>query len=102
MTTVRYDRRTVGIAGPGYAFLLPDMLAAPAARFLHAMCIYALDVESGLIDGPYRQDDAEAFARAYLIDPGMLKCRDDTWLAGQLGVPVKQIRLAREQLLHDS
>ncbi len=99
MTTVRYERRPVGIAGPGYAFLLPDMIGAPGARFLHAMCIYALDVESGLIDNPYRQDDAEAFARAYLIDPALLECRDDRWLAGQLGVPVKQIALAREQLL---
>lgn len=57
--------------------------------------MYALDVECGLLDGPYCQDEAEAYARTLLVDETLLDCRDDAWLARRFGVPVAQISLAR-------
>jgi hypothetical protein len=95
MTTIYYANQPAGVSGAGYAFLLPAAVASAAAPFFTAMCRYALDVEYGLLEGPYDQDKAEAYARAGLIDPRLLDCRDDRWLARQLGVPVEQIALAR-------
>lgn len=80
--------------GPNSAFLLPHLPQVPGP-WLRALCMYALDLECDLLDGPYQQDQAEAYARALLIDETLLDCRDDAWLARRFGVPTAQIRLAR-------
>lgn len=97
MTTVYYQARPVGVVGPRSAFLLPHTPSTLApGPWLRALCMYALDVECGLLDGPYQQAQAEAYARALLIDDTLLDCRDDAWLARRFGIPIEQIRLARE------
>jgi hypothetical protein len=53
MTIVYYQARPVGVAGPRCAFLLPHVPALVPRPWLRALCTYALDVECGLLEGPY-------------------------------------------------
>jgi len=97
MTIVYYQAQPVGVVGPTSAFLLPHTPSTLApGQWLRALCMYALDVECGLLDGPYCQDEAEAYARTLLVDETLLDCRDDAWLAHRFKVPIEQISLARE------
>lgn len=97
MTIVYYQAQPVGVVGPNSAFLLPNVPPAPApGPWLRALCMYALDVECGLLDGPYHQQEAEGYARTLLVDETLLDCRDDAWLARRFKVPIEQISLARE------
>jgi hypothetical protein len=58
------------------------------------MCAYAMDVLSGVLDGPYNEDEARHYARAALI-PGELAERPDLNVeqaASALGVPEDELR----------
>jgi hypothetical protein len=70
---------------------LPD--GDPLLRFVAAMCLYSLDVDSGSVPGPYEPENAELYARCLLIadEEFMLDHSSNQVLALRFCVPVEQI-----------
>lgn len=105
--TITYDGTIAAIAGPTTFVLAPAIAALPVAhpttRVVAFMCAFARDVLTGDLPGPYSDNDAERFARWALIDPAILAAHPratDAQLAELVGVPVKQITAARDELAH--
>jgi hypothetical protein len=71
----------------------------PELRFVLFMCLYARDVLTGEIAGPYRTEDACTYARAALIPAELLErpLRDAWSTAAALGVPVDELLHARRE-----
>jgi hypothetical protein len=72
----------------------------PLVRVVAHMAYYAQLVLAGELPGPYRDGDAERFARFALIDPDELRDRcdaSDAELAARFRVPIEQIRAARTE-----
>jgi hypothetical protein len=69
----------------------------PELRFVLLMCCYARDILTGVLSGPYRDEDARAYARAALI-PDELHERsllDPARTGHALGVPLCELLEAR-------
>jgi hypothetical protein len=67
-TVVRLRGEVVATAGAGRFHLGPQIEALPESdplvRKVILMCVFALDVSSGEVEGPYTDARAEAFAKA--------------------------------------
>jgi len=73
---------------------LPDW--HPRKRLVCFMALYARDVLTGTLPGPYTDTRAEHFARLALIDPDIIASHPhatDTELADLLAVPIEQLNL---------
>jgi hypothetical protein len=71
--------------------------AGLAAPFIIAMCLYAGGILSGELPGPYRDEDASAFARDALIPRELLEAPhrvDPEETARWLGMPAREVRHA--------
>jgi hypothetical protein len=61
------------------------------------MCLYACEVLNGLREGPYREQDARAYARSMLIPPELLEpprplpVANAVQTAEALGVPLHEL-----------
>jgi hypothetical protein len=71
----------------------------PELRFVLLMCCYARDILTGALSGPYRDDDAGAFARAALIPEELLErpLLDPQRTGRALGVPLGELLEARRE-----
>jgi hypothetical protein len=66
----------------------------PERRFVAALCIYSHAVDTGRAGRPYRQCDAERFARCLLLPTealGPLSGRPAVELAEMFGAPLDQV-----------
>ena len=67
----------------------------PERRFVAALCIYSHAVDTGRAGRPYRQCDAERFARTLLLPAEDLRAvagRPAVELAETFGAPLDQVR----------
>jgi hypothetical protein len=102
MRTIHLEGTLVAIAGTSLVRLEEPLAALPPhaaeRRFVAAMCIFSLSVES---DAEYDDATAARFARALLIPREALV---DDWetpdqhLAARLRVPVDQVAMRRAEL----
>ena len=106
MQPITYRGRIV-TACTSKCFLLADDLAYrapgdPELVFVVAMCSYATDIAQGLLPGPFDDDDACRYTRAFLIPEELLERPelDVDRAAAALGVPADQRRAARAE--HDA
>jgi hypothetical protein len=100
---IRYRGRTVA-AATRTRFVLAEALdrrppSDPERTFVIFMCAYAGDVLSGVLAGPYSDDDARRYARACLVPTELLeRARFDVERAARaLRVPVDELRTARAE-----
>lgn len=105
MTLIHYDGEIVATASPLRVHFAPPLDDRPAEdslrRFVHAMALYARDVAAGELRGPYRDEDAELYARTYLIDDQAFASHvgeSDEQLARHFGVPLEQVAHKRRDL----
>lgn len=103
--TIIYADAVAAAAGPTRFYLAPRIAALPdghpTKRVVVFMCAYAREILTGRLPGPYRDDDAEHFARTALIDPAILARyprATDEQLADFLGVPLAQLTARRAEL----
>jgi hypothetical protein len=65
------------------------------------MCLYSRDVDRRVVEGPYRSEDAELYARCVLLpDEEFEGCLDepDARLAVRFRVPIEQVSAKRRDL----
>lgn len=87
---------------PAVEALGPDH---PLHRFAAAMCRLAMELELGLVGGPYDEERAEGYARELLMPEqefAALAWLPDPYLATCFGVPLEQVEARREELALDS
>ena len=97
---ITYRGHTVAAAGRGRYFLCDELEQRPAQDpelvFVTALCHYAGLIATGMLPGPYTDDDARTWACAALIPPDLLE-RDPTpahTAANWLGIPLSEVRIA--------
>ena len=103
--TLTYDNRTVALARRERFWLAPHIAALPAddptKRLVTFMALYARDVLTAELPGPYSDERARSFARLALVEPSAYRAhrrRGDSELAAVLGLPVAEIpHVRREQ-----
>ena len=103
--TLTYDNHAAALASRERFWLalhiaaLPD--GDPTKRLVTFMALYARDVLTGELPGPYSDERARSFARLALVEPSAYRAhrrRGDSELAGVLGLPVAEIpHVRREQ-----
>lgn len=105
MQPVFHGGRLTAIATPTGVFLDPDVEGLPSGdadmRVIAFKCLYAREVMTGELPGPYTDRDAERFARDCLIDDKDFAARTpepDECLATRYGVPLTQIVAQRKEL----
>ena len=107
MALVYYADRLAAVACPACAWMSNhvDVLEPdhPIKRFVAAMCLYAREVETGVIAGPYDHADAAAYARALLMpEPGFGILGEagmcEVCLAEFFNVPLEQVEERRLEL----
>lgn len=92
--------RLVAVAARDRFFLCDELerrpRGDPEACFVAFMCAYALDVVRGELPGPYNDDDARRYARAWLIPDELLERRalDVPRAARALGLPADELAAA--------
>lgn len=98
MTLIHYGGEIVATASPLRVHYTPPLddrpNEDPLRRFVHAMAMYARDIAAGELRGPYRDQDAELFARTFLIaddDFAAHAGESDEQLAERFGVPLEQV-----------
>ncbi len=98
---ITYRGRTAAAATRLRFLLASDLEQRPAddpeRTFVIYMCLYARDVLTGRLPGPYSDDDARIYARACLI-PAELAEREDLDVdraAAALHVPAQELAAAR-------
>lgn len=108
MQPITYRTRPVAIASAERFWLTDDLSALPTGDPLKTwacfMCLYARDVLTGVLPGPYTDADAELFARAALIPDTAfqrLKGLPDEQLAVHFNVPLEQIADQRHDTTQD-
>jgi hypothetical protein len=73
--TVSHRGRLVALAAPRRLWLAADIEALPDGhprkRLVALMVLYARNVLTGELPGPYRDEDAERFACLALLDPSV-------------------------------
>jgi hypothetical protein len=100
---ITYRGRTVAAATHTRFFLAEALDQRPAGdperTFVIFMCAYAGDVLSGVLPGPYSDEDARRYARACLVPPELLERAqlDVERAARALRVPVDELRTARAE-----
>jgi hypothetical protein len=97
MTLIRLNGDIVATAS-SLRVHLTRALPTPQERFVHAMGMYARDVLTGELPGPYSDQEAEAYARGFLIDDATFRAHagdTDEQLADRFTVPLEQIALKR-------
>jgi hypothetical protein len=102
--TLTYDGQHVALAGRERFWLaahieaLPD--GHPTKRLISVMALFARDVLTGDLPGPYTEERARSFARLALVDPNAYhahrRCQD-TELAAVIGLPVSEIPDVRRE-----
>ncbi len=107
MQPVSYRARPVAMASAERFWLTDEIDALPTGDPLKTwvcfMCLYARDVLTGVLPGPYSDTDAELFARAALIPDNAfqrLRGLPDEQLAVHFNVPLEQIAERRMDLDH--
>jgi hypothetical protein len=70
---IQYEGQIAAIATARRAYLAPEIERLPDGhpdkRFVACMVLYAMEVQRGQLPGPFRQDEAEAFALAATTMP---------------------------------
>ena len=102
--TLTYNKRTAALASRERFWLAAHIAALPdgdpTKRLVTLMALYARDVLTGELPGPYSDERARSFARLALVDPAAYRahrrCRDPE-LAALLGLPVAEIALVRRE-----
>jgi hypothetical protein len=94
--TVSHRGRLVALAAPRRFWLAADIEALPEGhprkRFVALMVLYARDVLTGELPGPYSDQDAERFACLALLDPSAQHAGcSDPRLAGLLGLSLAEV-----------
>jgi hypothetical protein len=70
-------------------------------RFACALCLHALEVVTGLEEGPFEQERAERFARELLMTAEEFRSlagESDAEIAERFGVPFEQVAARRLEL----
>ena len=102
--TITYDGQDVALAGRERFWLashieaLPD--GHPTKRLVAFMAMFARDVLTGELPGPYSDHRARTFARLALVEPVAYQAhrrRSDRELAEVLGLPVAEIPAVRRE-----
>src|SRR5215211_2693207 len=100
---IRYRGRTVAAATRA-RFVLSEALdrrpiTDPERTFVIFMCAYAGDVLSGVLPGPYSDEDARRYARACLVPAELLERAelDVERAARALQLPAGELRAARAE-----
>jgi hypothetical protein len=103
--TISYRGELVAIATRARVFLAPAVAVLPRGdpklRFVAAMCLYSRDIDEGHVPGPYRDEDAELYARCLLLPDdsfGVHSAEDDDDLARRFGVPFEQVAPKRRDV----
>jgi hypothetical protein len=100
--TLTYDGQNAAFASRERFWLaahieaLPD--GHPTMRLIAYMALFARDVLTGELPGPYSDHRARTFARLALVEPGAYQAhrrRSDRELADVLGLPVAEIPAVR-------
>jgi hypothetical protein len=100
--TLTHQRRPVALATATRVWLaahiqaLPD--GHPRKRLVCFMALFAREILTGALPGPYTDTRAEQFARLALIDPDIIASHPnatDAQLADMLAVPIEQIAAHR-------
>jgi hypothetical protein len=93
-----YDGELVAVACSARVFLDPSITVLPRGhprrRVVAALCLYARDIDSGELPGPYDDAEAERYARSLLIPDEefeLLADECDERLAERFRVPADQI-----------
>jgi hypothetical protein len=98
---ITHRGRLVACATATRVFLAAELERRPSGdpelRFVLLMCCYARDILTGALSGPYRDDDARAYARAALIPEELLErpLPDPIRTGHALGVPLGELLDAR-------
>ncbi len=96
--TLTHQGHTVALAAPhrlwfaAHIEALPD--GHPRKRLVVFMALYAREILTGTIPGPYRDEDAERFARLALVDADVIARHphaSTAQLAQLLGIPHDQL-----------
>ena len=98
---VIYRGRLLAVATPTRFFLADELERRgdhADVRMVVFMCAYAIDVATGQLPGPYRDQDARRYARYCLLAPGSgeLLEREDLDVpraARALGIPTDELRV---------
>ena len=109
MLTISHRGRPVALAGRTRLWLAPHINALPRGhprkRLVAFMALYARDILTGVLPGPYTDTDAERFARLALVDTDIIARHPhatDAQLAKLLRVPIEQLQAYLAELaLHD-
>ncbi|HUA48701.1 MAG TPA: hypothetical protein VMA77_25945 [Solirubrobacteraceae bacterium] len=102
---VSYDGQPIALVNRRHTTLVGQAADLPTGhpllRTATWMAAYAKLVATNELPGPYKDPDAERFARAALIDPEELRKRPtetDETLAVRFQVPIRHISLARAEM----
>lgn len=102
--TITYDSRTVALASHERFWLSAHIEALPAGdpttRLVTYMALFARDVLTGELPGPYSDERARSFARLALVEPVAYHAHRrhrDRELAAALGLPIAEIPAVRRE-----
>lgn len=105
MEAIFYDGRLAAITTAERVFLPPEVeqleSGDPWLRMVVGMCLYARDVERGLVPGPYSRDQAEFFARVLFMPEHEFKraqASSDEELARRFRMPIGEVAKRRSEL----
>jgi len=104
MTTIRYQGRIVAEVSATDARIADSVGAAlepghPVRRFVAGMCVLAMQIEEGNVDGPYTDQRAAQVVRSVTMpieEFEALSGLADHELAEHFNVPLEQVELHRE------
>lgn len=75
----------------------------PDRRFVCAMCVYAYEIQTGVIPGHYDQDNAERYARTFLAPDWAFSAPNwpDAAIAELYAIPLDQVQEGRREWLDE-
>ena len=102
MRPIFYDGELVAVAASTRVFLDSSVAGLPRGhprrRVVAALCLYARDIATGELPGPYDDIEAERYARSLLIADELFDLvadENDEGLAKRFAVPVAVIAAKR-------